>query len=292
MSAASSALDRTLAELGSHVRLLLLGESYPARDGFLQRVHPNLKLAGLTALVVVAVAADDVRPLLGLLAVAFALARLSAIPLRTLASRLWFAPSAALLVAAPRLFLAPGTPLATVGPVALRGPVGALVPLATLGPLSVTTPGVVYVATFVVRVAACVALLSLLVLTTRFVDLLGALRRFRVPAVLVGLVAVTHRYLLVFFAELRRLVLARRARTVPASRQSVRTTWRQSGSLLGSFFVRALERSERVQMAATARGGGRRAVDVAGRRRSRSLSVVDCCFVAVTVAVAGAVMLA
>ncbi|SFK63350.1 cobalt/nickel transport system permease protein [Halogranum rubrum] len=245
-------LDRTTAELGAHARLLLLGESYPARDGFLQRVDPTLKLVGVTAVVVTAVATRDLLTLLALLVAAFGLARLSSIPLRVLVARVWLPPVLAFVVVAPRLVLTPGTPVLT------------------LGPLSPTEAGAAYVATFVARVAACVALLSLVLLTTRFSDLLAALRRLRVPTLLVGIVAVTYRYLLVFFAELQRLVVARRARTVHDRRVSLRESWRASGTLLGTFFVRTLERSERVQMAAAARGGGRRAIDVGGAHRTVS----------------------
>ncbi|SEP21903.1 cobalt/nickel transport system permease protein [Halogranum amylolyticum] len=266
-------LDRTVAELGAHVRLLLLGESYPARDGFLQRVDPTLKLLGVTAVVVAAVATHEVGTLLALLVAAFGLGRLSAVPLRTLFARVWLPPTLSAVVVAPRVVLTPGTPLVA------------------LGPLSPTDAGVAYVATFVVRVAACVALLSLVLLTTHFTDLLAALRRLRVPTLFVGIVAVTYRYLLVFLRELQRLVVARRARTIRGRRPSLRESWRESGSLLGTFFVRTLERSERVQAAAAARGGGRRAIDVGGRHRTTSSRRSNVAFAAlVLVGIVGVVV--
>jgi cobalt/nickel transport system permease protein len=269
------ALDRTVAELGTHVRLLLLGESYPARDGFLQRVDPTLKLLGVTAVVVTAVATRDPWTLLALLAATVGLARLSAVPVRTLLARVWLPPLLSFVVVAPRLVLTPGTPLVT------------------LDTVSPTDAGVAYVATFVVRVAACVALLSVVLLTTRFTDLLAALRRLRVPTLLVGIVAVTYRYLLVFLGELQRLVVARRARTVRDRRIPLRQSWSESGTLLGTFFVRTLERSERVQLAAAARGGGRQAIDVGGTHRVTSHRPSNVAFaVLAIVAIAGMVVLA
>ena len=268
-------LDRTVGELGDHARLLLLGESYPARDGFLQRVDPTVKLLGVTAVVVTAVAAHDPWTLLTLLGATVGLGRLSAVPVRTLLARVWLPPLLSFVVVAPRLVLTPGTPLFV------------------LGPVSLTDAGVAYVATFVVRVAACVALLSLVLLTTRFADLLAALRRLRVPTLLVGIVAVTYRYLLVFLDELQRLVVARQARTVRDRRVPLRQAWRESGTLLGTFFVRTLERSERVQLAAAARGGGRQAIDVGGTHRVTSHRPSNVAFTLLTVAaVAGMVVAA
>jgi cobalt/nickel transport system permease protein len=73
-----------------------------------------------------------------------------------------------------------------------------------------------------------------------------------VPTTAVALLAVTYRYLLVLFDELARAVRARRARTIRAP--SLRGVWRDSGSSLGSFLLRTIERGERVERAARARG--------------------------------------
>lgn len=268
-------LDRTTAELGSYTRRLLLGESYPARDGFLQSVDPTLKLVGVAAVVVTAVATRDIRVLFSLLVAAFGLASLSSVPVRTLLARVWPPTALAFVVVAPRLVLTPGPSVLSVGP------------------LSPTELGVASVVTFVVRVAASVALVSLVLLTTHFADLLAALRRLRVPTLFVGVVAVTYRYLLVFLTELQRLVVARRVRTVRSHSISLRESWRALGTLLGTFFVRTFERSERVQLAATARGGGRQALDVGGTHRPPSDRRSNIAFAALAaVAVVGMVVVA
>jgi cobalt/nickel transport system permease protein len=224
-------IDRTIAEISTHVQRLLRNEQTSQKSGFLQAVHPSVKIVGLFALIVVAVSLDAWQPQLLLLALVAGLAISSRVSPLTLARRVWIVPVASLLIVAPQLVLIPGDPVA--------------------GPI--TDVGVGYVVTFVLRVAVSVALLSLLIVTTRFADVLSGLRRLGVPAVGVTLIAVTHRYLLVFFNELARVVRARRSRTI-ADRGGGQT-WRETGSMLGSFLLRAFERGERVQRSARARGG-------------------------------------
>ncbi|MFB6201362.1 MAG: cobalt ECF transporter T component CbiQ [Halorhabdus sp.] len=224
-------VDRSVAALAGRTRTVLRGDELARRDGWLQSVHPVIVLVGLFALIVLTVTFDTPGPPAGVLVLAGGFAVASRIPLRSLALRVVPPAGVAFVVVSPQLVLLEGTGL--------------------LGPI--TDPGATYVATFVLRVAAAVALLGLLIVTTRFAALTDALRVLRVPRTAVTLLTITHRYLLVVFDELARLVLARRSRRIrPAT---LRTSWQEAGSLLGTFFLRALSRGERVGRAARARGG-------------------------------------
>lgn len=229
----SDALDRTVLAVGEHVRRLLRGDDAADRAGFLQAVTPAVTVVGLVALLVFAVSRRRLAPLAVVGAAAVALGFASRLTLRALLVRVVPVAATAAVVIAPRAVM-------TEGP-ALVGPV--------------TEPGALAAAVFVARVSVCATLVALLLSTTRFRDLLAGLRRLRVPAVAVSLVAVTHRYLLVFFAELSRAARARRGRRIGTV--SLRREWREAGALVGTLFVRALERGEGVQRAARARGGGR-----------------------------------
>jgi|AntDeeMetagen192_2_1112575.scaffolds.fasta_scaffold01602_4 cobalt/nickel transport system permease protein len=255
------ALDRTVTTVSDRATAFLLSATLPERDGFLQAVHPVAKLVGLVSLVVVTVATDDVRPLTALLGLAVALALASRVPMSTFAERLALPTIPSLVVVAPQAVL-------------MDGPVVATLPLPVV-PLTVTEPGVAYVVMFAVRVAACVGFLSLLLLTTRFSGVLAALRRLRAPPLAVTLIAVTHRYLLLFFRELTRMTLARRSRRFAP--ESLRSSWRRSGSFLGTFFLRTFERGERVQRAAAARGG----TQMTPYARPHPVGLADAAFVAV-----------
>ncbi|GCF14056.1 hypothetical protein Harman_19910 [Haloarcula mannanilytica] len=230
--AGSDLLDRTVAAIAASAQWFLLAEELPDRDGFLQAVTPTVKLVGIAALVALTVTQRTLSTVVALALLAAALAVLSRVPARTFLGRLTGPPAFALVVVAPQAFL-------------MGGP--------SLGSLPLSAAGVDYVLTFVVRVTACVGFLSVLLVTTRFADLLGAFRRLRAPAIAVSLLAITYRYLLLFFAELERMVRARRSRTI--AEPSLRRNWRDSGHFVGSFLVRSLERGERVQRAARARGG-------------------------------------
>ena len=257
-------LDRTIGALAARARWFLLAEEVPDRDGFLQAVRPGVKLLGVLVLVAATVTQRDLPTVTAMLALAVTIALASRVPVRTLAGRLTGPPAFAFVVVAPQALL-------------MGGP--------TLSGLPLSVAGVGYVVTFTVRVAACVGFLSVLLLTTRFVDLLDALRRLRAPTIAVSLLSITYRYLLLFFAELERMVRARRSRTV--TDPDLRRTWRDSGNFLGTFFVRSLERGERVQRSARARGGtGSTPV-----RTGESLGWADAAFALVVLAGVGVVLL-
>lgn len=225
-------LDRTVAAIAASAQWFLLAEDLPDRDGFLQAVTPSVKLTGIATLIVLTVTQRTLSTVSALALLAAALAALSRVPVRTFVGRLTGPPAFALVVVAPQALL-------------MGGP--------SLGALPLSAAGVDYVLTFVVRVTACVGFLSVLLVTTRFAELLAAFRRLRVPPIAVSLLGITYRYLLLFFAELERMVRARRSRTI--AEPSLRRNWRDSGNFVGSFLVRSLERGERVQRAARARGG-------------------------------------
>ncbi|WP_135663655.1 cobalt ECF transporter T component CbiQ [Halorhabdus rudnickae] len=224
-------VSRSAGTLADRTRGVLRDERVAGRSGWLQTVHPVVKLLGLFALVIITVTFDTPGPPAGMLALTAGLVALSRVPLRTHVLRTGVPMAVSLVIVAPQAVLFPGPTL--VGPI--------------------TVPGAEYVATFALRVGASVSLLGLLLSTTRFASLLGALRTLRVPRTAITLLAITYRYLLVVFEELSRLVLARRSRRIRAA--TLRESWREAGSLLGAFLLGALDRGERVGRAARSRGG-------------------------------------
>ena len=90
---------------------------------------------------------------------------------------------------------------------------------------------------------------------TGFPDTVAALRGLGVPAVLTSTLALVYRYLFVLVDEALRLERARAARTFrPASLRRIGFEVRVFGAILGSLFLRAYNRSERVYQAMLARG--------------------------------------
>jgi cobalt/nickel transport system permease protein len=91
----------------------------------------------------------------------------------------------------------------------------------------------------------------LLLRVVSFNGLLAGLRRLRFPGLLLETLAFWGRYCSVLSEEWHRLQLARQARTFSASR--AREFQALAGSL-GTLFIRAYERAERVHQAMVARG--------------------------------------
>jgi cobalt/nickel transport system permease protein len=119
--------------------------------------------------------------------------------------------------------------------------------------LAVTDEGLALFAAVLVKAWLAVLLSGLLVATTRFPDLLRAMRSLRVPAVLTMTISFMYRYLSVLTGEAMRLQTARIARSVGPGR----TVWwraRVLGGMIGSLFIRSYERSERIYTAMLSRG--------------------------------------
>jgi cobalt/nickel transport system permease protein len=98
----------------------------------------------------------------------------------------------------------------------------------------------------------------LLTATTRFPDLLHALRHLKVPAIFVSILAFMYRYLFVLADEVARLLRARAARSaqLPGQPAGRSLRWRATiaGHMVGQLLVRSMARSDRVYQAMLARG--------------------------------------
>lgn len=146
-----------------------------------------------------------------------------------------------LLAAMTIIFTLPGTVLWT-------GPFG----------LTITDSGLERFFSILFRSWVSVQMAVLLTATTRFPDVLHALRHLKVPAILVSILAFMYRYLFVLADEVSRLLRARAARSarLPTQHGGRSVWWRASiaGNMVGQLLVRSLARSDRVYQAMLARG--------------------------------------
>ncbi|HMT20172.1 MAG TPA: cobalt ECF transporter T component CbiQ [Promineifilum sp.] len=217
-------------------------DRYLARASAIHRLDPRVKVAATPAFILsVALLPDGAwglyaAALAALLAVAVA-AHLS--PWLVVRRSLIGLPF--LLAAVTVLFVAPGRAV-------WAGPFG----------LEITDGGLIRFGSIVARSLISIAAAVLLTATTRFPDILHALRHLRVPAVLVAIIAFMYRYLFVLVEEVERLMRARAARSarlpgVPGGR-SLRRRAAVTGHMAGQLLVRSLDRSDRVYHAMLARG--------------------------------------
>jgi cobalt/nickel transport system permease protein len=97
----------------------------------------------------------------------------------------------------------------------------------------------------------CIMAMMILTGTTPFSDLLDALRRLRVPGILVTTLALMYRYLFLLLDELERMRKARTSRTFSKRRFQL---WHALSTTAAQLFIRTSLRAEHVYAAMCARG--------------------------------------
>jgi cobalt/nickel transport system permease protein len=95
-------------------------------------------------------------------------------------------------------------------------------------------------------------LLVLLTNTTRFAELLRAMRKLGCPRILALNLGFLYRYVFVLTEEVLRMRQARDCRRV--GRLGVRSEFKTLGSMLGTILIRSFERAERMHQAMLSRG--------------------------------------
>ena len=228
-------LERNISTVARAVERNVASERWCRKPGFLQTIDPRVKIVSMLALLIACSLARDIVVLVALYAFATALAFASGIGLCVFTKRVWvFIPLFTGLVAVPALLLTPGTRIASAGP------------------FVVTLEGVKTALLLVLRVSSSVSYAVLLILTTPWTAILQALKRLRVPALVVSLIALSYRYLLLLLRTLGELFLARKSRIIvsPPLRQEIGFVSRSAGYLL----LKSLHLAEGVHMAMVSRG--------------------------------------
>ncbi len=193
--------------------------SYEYRKrGFLQSVDPRIKLLGLSALLLADVVTFEIPKIVFIALASLILAKLSDVGFKEILKRVWLFTFFSFLIVLPTTFF----------------------------------EGVYYPTSFTLRVFTALTVLQLIVLTTPFNELLQALRSFKLPETLVFSLGLTYGYIHMMFSELFRILIARESRRV--KRSSYRELWSEGGKMLGTFFVRVLEKGENVYRAILLRG--------------------------------------
>jgi len=214
-------------------------ERFTSLDGLLQRIDSRVKLCCIVASILSAIAVRTLIPLLILLALAITLSLLSKIPLKSFLLRtIFFIPIFAGIIALPLPFITPGTSLITIRYNHILA--------------GVTAEGIYRATQFTLRVLTCVALLILLVFTTRSSRLFHSMEYFKIPRLFTAMTAITYRFVFMLINEAYRMLLAKESRTVTQERW--REALRSFGNMLSSLFIRAYERGEKVYLAMLARG--------------------------------------
>ena len=180
--------------------------------------------------------------LLGLTALIWVAIATSAIGLGTILRRSLVAlPFLAVVVTI--IFSVPGKPIFSV-------PLGFIT-------LTATDEGLLRFITIVWKSWLSVQAALLLTATTHFLEILRGLQALRLPKIMVAILSFMYRYLFILVDEAQRLLRARECRSAAGNGKSGGSVlWRAkvTGQLVGTLFLRAFERSERIYVAMLSRG--------------------------------------
>lgn len=250
-SGRKSFLEKTLAGAAAVTEATFLHES-PGRGGLLRKLDPRSTLLTVVAVIVTVTIVRSPAIAWGVFLAALLLAHDAGIGLLPFARRIGAVVLLfAVVPALPALcnLVTPGEPVLVV---AQLGKGRVLGPWHIPAELTLTRQGLRVAAIFSGRVAASVALASLLPLTTPWNRILQSLRLFRVPQLFVLVLAMTYRYIALLVRTVAELHTARKSRTVRYLPTGTEQRW--VAARLGYLFARSYRLSLGVHDAMVARG--------------------------------------
>ncbi|HEY5477859.1 MAG TPA: cobalt ECF transporter T component CbiQ [Tepidiformaceae bacterium] len=237
--ARSGFVEKTISGISSSIENAVFSEENARRDALLQRRDPRVKVVAFAFLVVAAGLSRDWRVLAALYCVTLAGVVAAHLDLGTFLKRVWLGiPFFSGIVVLPSIFFIGGHELFHI-------PLG-------FATLTATRAGVGAAAIFVLRVAVCVSMAILLVLTTRWSDILKSLRFFRVPTVFVLILGMTYRYIFLLLHTVNSMFLSRKSRIVARTTGKEQRWWVVSS--MSVLMSRSFRMSEDVYQAMLARG--------------------------------------
>jgi cobalt/nickel transport system permease protein len=234
-----SFIEKTISGIAGNIERSIFTEEHARKDAFLQRRDPRAKLLAFVVLILAVSLALHAPTIILLYACILATAMISRLPMDFYIKRVWLGiPLFAGIVILPSIFL-------TGGQVIFRIPLGVTT-------LTVTREGLVGAGIFVLRVGTSVSLAVLLVLTTKWADVLKGLRVLRVPTVFVLVLSMTYRYVFLFLHTVTNMFLARKSRTLAMTTGAEQRQWIVAS--MGTLLSKSFRMSSDVYQAMLARG--------------------------------------
>jgi len=210
-------------------------EQTAAKRGLLQSFDPRARIVSIFVLVLTVTLCRSISAVAVLFLLAIFIALTSRVSVSSLAKRVWLIVFGFTgLIALPALFITPGDELAS------------------LGPLVITVQGARTATLLILRVETAVTLTTALVLSTQWTQVLRGLRSLRVPAEIVTMLAMTHRYIFLLIESANQMFESRQSRMIGhlSSSEQRHMAVRTAGVLLN----KSIDLSNDVYLAMQARG--------------------------------------
>jgi cobalt/nickel transport system ATP-binding protein len=203
------------------------------QDRGLHGWDPRIKLALLVVAIGLNVVAAKLWLSVGLFGISLAMVILSNIPYRLFAL-FFLAPAWATLIVFGGFSAGFG-----------------ITPIFSLGPLTIYREGVLQGLSAASRVACDMSWMAAVFLTTPFAKVLDALKWFKIPMVLIDVIATAYRYAFLLFDEFFKMRDAARSK---GGFRNYRIALRSTAMILTQVILRAYDRANRIQESMTARG--------------------------------------
>jgi cobalt ECF transporter T component CbiQ len=212
------AVESTLRSFTRALSKAFASEQTAAKSGLLQSFDPRARIVAIFVLVLAVTLCRRIEAIAVLFVLAVAIGLSSRVSFRVLAKRVWLVVFGFTgLIALPAIFITPGNVVGEVGS------------------LSITEQGLRTAALLILRVETSVTLTTALVLSTHWVQILRGLRTLWVPAEVVTMLAMTHRYIFLLIETASQMFESRQSRMVGAlnRREQRQMAVRTAGVLLG-----------------------------------------------------------
>ncbi len=231
-----SVLEHTLHGITETLERALFAEQVSLRAGLFQSLDARVKVVSVLALLIAVSVSRSLWVIGGIYLLALILALVSSIPAGFFIKRVWLAlPFFTGMIVLPAFFITPG-------PALVQLPFG----------LVITQTGFTSALFLLLRVSTSVSLTLLLILTTPWNMVLGALTVLRVPDVFILVLGMTYRYIYLLLHVANDMFLSRKSRVV--GRLNSAEERRMLAAISGTLLNKSLNMSSEVYLAMQARG--------------------------------------
>lgn len=229
-------LEHTLHGIAETLERALFAEEISARPGLFQSIDPRVKVLSVLALLIAVSFSRNLLVIAGVYLLALVLALVSSIPADFFVKRVWLTlPFFTGMLVLPALFITPG-------PTLVQLPLG----------LVITSTGLTSALFLLLRVSTSVSLTLLLILTTPWNTVLGALTVLRVPDEFILILGMTYRYIYLLLHTANDMFLSRKSRVV--GRLDTAEDRRMLAAISGTLLSKSLNMSSEVYLAMQSRG--------------------------------------
>ena len=242
----SGFIAKTLTRFAQLFENELYCERYASNNKLLQCLDPRVKVVVVLAFMIYANFISNIAVLIGVAVVAMLYAKASGLPLGSYTRRTWL-----YLPVIISLFSLPGATNIFSG----GSPAFYLVPAGALGTgngLFFSKSGLLMALRIGLRTGDSLSFAFLLLMTTKWSDITGALRRMHLPDVFVAVLNMAYRYIFLIAEVGTAMIQARHLRTVGKIKAA--SDRKYVSSSVGQLFIRVHQMSETIYDAMRLRG--------------------------------------